>query len=138
MSQPTVRIESVEGYPAMVMLWEHTVRTADVQAAFKDITARLEAADEPTYVLVDLLKDPQFPLIDTITGALWGPFRHPTLKEWLVIGTNTLARVIARSLSNATRRNNIRWFNSYDEVYAYIQKMQPAEDEGSQSATKPS
>ncbi len=123
MTPPTVYIESVEGYPAMVMRWEHAIHSRDVSVAFRDINERLDAADEPMYVLVDLLENPQFPLLDTIAGALWGPFRHPTLNEWLVIGTNTLARVIARSLSNATRRNNIRWFSSYEEVYAYMDKM---------------
>jgi hypothetical protein len=119
----TVYAEPVEDYNALVMLWEHDIRTEDVQPAFDTITQHLNAADAPMYVLVDLLKDPQFPLLETISGALWGPFRNPMLKEWLVIGSNNLAHVIARMLMNATRRNNIRWFKSYDEAKAYMQKI---------------
>jgi hypothetical protein len=118
----TVSAEPVEGYHALVMLWEHDIRSEEVQPAFDTITAHLNAANTPMYVLVDLLKDPQFPLLETISGALWGPFRNPMLKEWLVIGSNNLARVIARMLMNATHRNNIRWFKTYDEAKAYMQK----------------
>jgi hypothetical protein len=120
----TVRAEPVAGYHALVMLWEHDIRTEEVQPAFDTITAHLNATDTPMYVLVDLLQDPQFPLLETISGALWGPFRNPMLKEWLVIGSNNLARVIARMLMNATRRKNIRWFKSYDEARTYMQKTQ--------------
>jgi hypothetical protein len=124
LSQPTVYAEPYEGYHALVMLWQNEIHTEDVQPAFDTITEHLNVADSPMYVLVDLLQDPQFPLLETISGALWGPFRNPMLKEWLVIGSNNLAHVIARMLMNATRRNNIRWFKSYDEAKAYMEKAE--------------
>lgn len=119
----TVHAEPVEGYPALVMLWEHDIRTEDVQPAYDTVTQHLNASEAPMYVLVDLLKDPQFPLLETISGALWGPYRNPMLKEWLMIGSNNLAHVITRMLMNATRRNNVRWFKSYDEAKTYMQKV---------------
>jgi hypothetical protein len=53
-------------------------------------------------------------------GALRGPFRHPRLAEWLVYGTNTSARRIGDLLTKASRRNNIRWFDTEDEVLGYL------------------
>jgi hypothetical protein len=80
----------------------------------------LNEAPEPIYVFVDLRERPNFPLADTLRGALDGPFRNPNLKEWLVIGSSAMAHTIGRMLSAMTRRHNIKWFDSEEEAVAYL------------------
>lgn len=106
--------------PAATLWWAHSVRRDDVTAAFRDLNGILNSVSEPIYVFVDLRERPNFPLADTLRGALDGPFRHPMLKEWLVIGSSAMAHTIGRMLSSITRRNNIKWFDTQDEAVDYL------------------
>lgn len=108
-------------YPAATLWWAHAVRREDVQKAFRDLNEILNAVSEPIYVFVDLRERPNFPLADTLRGALDGPFRHPMLKEWLVIGSSPMAHTIGRMLSSITRRHNIKWFTTEEEAVEYLQ-----------------
>lgn len=107
-------------YPAAMLWWAHAVRREDVVQAFRDLNAILNAASDPIYVFVDLRERPNFPLGDTLRGALDGPFRHPKLKEWLVIGSSPMAHTIGRMLSSITRRHNIKWFNTEQDAINYL------------------
>jgi hypothetical protein len=109
--------------PAATLWWAHAVRREDVAEAFRDLNNILNAVSEPIYVFVDLRERPNFPLADTLRGALDGPFKHPMLKEWLVIGSSPTAHTIGRILSSIARRNNIKWFNTQDEATDYLQSM---------------
>ncbi len=122
-STRTVEVVPVAGYPALRMFWQHHIERADLQPAFQQITAALQQSTCPLYVIVDLSHDPQFPIVDTMMGALRGPFRHPQLAEWLVCGSNSSARMIGSLLTKATRRNNIRWFADEAEALAYLDKI---------------
>lgn len=102
------------------MIWEHTVEKEDVTHAFHDLIECLDAASTPQYVIVDLRADPRFPLIETFRAALNGPFRHPNLSEWLVVGANSVARSIGSALVSVSSRDNIRWFNTYEEALDYL------------------
>ena len=108
------------GHPAATLWWAHAVRREDVVTAFRDLNTILNEASEPIYVFVDLRERPNFPLADTLRGALDGPFRNPNLKEWLVIGSSPMAHTIGRMLSSITRRHNIKWFNTEEEAVAYL------------------
>lgn len=107
-------------FPAATLWWAHVVHGQDVQKAFRDLYNILNAAEEPIYVFVDLRERPNFPLADTLRGALDGPFRHPKLKEWLVIGSSPMAHTIGRMLTSMTRRNNIKWFDTEAEAIDYL------------------
>lgn len=119
--EKTVRIEAVAGYRALWMIWSHQVNRQDVNPAFRELVNLLNQARGPLRVVVDLRQNPQFPLNETLTGALSGPFRHPHLAEWLMIGSSPMAQAIARALSAVTLRRNLLWFESEAEVFAYLE-----------------
>lgn len=118
----TVSVEQYNQH-AVRMTWSSKVTDADVKNSFKDINDLLTAADHPLFVIVDILADPKFPIAATLTGALFGPYRNPNLREWLIIGSNNTARFIERTLSSTTGRVIVRWFSDTSEADAYISKM---------------
>lgn len=130
----TVRVERIDHFPAMLMMWETHVREADVLDAFQTITDILEQSDTPMYCVVDLRRNPIFPLRATLHGALFGPYRNPKLKEWLVLGSNPLARTIEKTLSSVTGRKNVSWFMSYEAVLDYLQTQADLYTHNRQSA----
>lgn len=119
--QPTVRMERTHRDDIIIMVWDHDVYKPDVQSAFAEITAMLDQTDKPIYVIVDLLSNPMFPVQTTVSAAMAGPFEHPMLAEWLVIGANSTARLIARTLTTLAGIDNIRWFKSVDEALNHVQ-----------------
>ena len=96
---------------------------ADVTDAFKDINHLLNISSEPLFVIVDIRSNPNFPLSATLNGALFGPYRNPVLREWLIIGSNPLAHMIERILSEVTGRKNVRWFTTDADANAYVLQM---------------
>jgi len=118
--KPTVRIAQFGDTAALLMTWAHRVDSRDVHAAFKEIDRRLNESGAANYVVVDLRENPNFPLGATVQAAAFGPYRNPLLEEWLIIGSNPVARTISRILSATTRRSNVRWFDSEAEVHDYL------------------
>lgn len=116
---PTVSVEPIEGYPALKMIWQHDVVEADVAPAFARISAALDATNRPLYIVVDLLSNPRFPIMTTVQEAL-SPYRDPMLKEWLIVGSNWMAKAIEGTLARITRHKNVRWFKTETEALAYL------------------
>lgn len=119
MMMNTVSVEPLEGYPALKMVWQHDVVEADVAPAFAKISAALDATKRPLYVVVDLLSNPHFPIMTTVQEALV-PYRDPMLKEWLIVGSNWMAKAIESTLARITRHKNVRWFKTEVEALAYL------------------
>ena len=122
-SEKTIIVEDVRGHRAIKMTWQHQVIYNDVRDAFHSINFTLNASTEPMYVVVDITSNPNFPLNATITEAAAGPYRNPKLKEWLIIGSSGLARIIEQILSSLTGRRNVRWFKTEAEVMAYLESQ---------------
>ena len=122
MTIATVRVEPIENYPALKMIWEHTVLEADVAPAFQKIMSALDATKRPIYVVVDLLSNPRFPMMVTVQEAL-PCYRDPMLKEWLIVGSNWMARAIEGTLARITRHKNVRWFSTEAEAMAYLDSV---------------
>jgi hypothetical protein len=116
----TVVVLPVTGHHALRMLWQHEPDRIDVREAFGHLSRFLDDAAVPLRIIVDITADPRFPLAETISGALWGPFRSKMLLEWLVVGSSNMAHGIGRTLSAVTNRQNIRWFSTMDEVMSYL------------------
>ncbi len=123
---PTVTVEYNDALSSIRMTWQNQVINTDVQNAFEAINTYLQASDKPLYVIVDIRSNPTFPITATLNGALFGPYRSPMLKEWLILGTNPVARIIERTLKSVTGRSNVLWFDADDEVIDYLQKQQAA------------
>jgi hypothetical protein len=107
-------------YPGLLMMWPPRPTRSDVRVAFDQLTRRLDRTLTPLYVVADLRAKPQLPMRTTIREALLGPYNHPMLAAWLVIGTTPVARVIAQSLGSITGRHNVYWFKDDEEVLAYL------------------
>jgi hypothetical protein len=117
---PTVYVEEISGYNAVKMIWAHDVDRHDVTVAFKHLQTMVESSSTPLYVVLDLQNKPRMPLQETMSGALTGPYRHPMLAEWLVIGSSMVARSIERSLAAIAKRQNMRWFETEADAFAYL------------------
>lgn len=117
----TVCVELYEPY-IIKMSWSSKVSDGDVRNSFKEINNLLTVAEHPMFVVVDITADPNFPIAATLTGALFGPYRNPNLREWLIIGSNTAAHFIERTLSGATGRVIVRWFETQADVDAYVEQ----------------
>ncbi|MBC6956776.1 MAG: hypothetical protein J5J04_01390 [Anaerolineae bacterium] len=118
----TVTAAMMAGLPAAILWWSANVKREDVIPAFKTLYTLLDDAPQSICILVDLRERPNFPLTDTLRGALDGVFQHHNLDKWLVVGSTSLAQTIGRTLSAITRRSNILWFKTYDEAIAYLKQ----------------
>jgi fructose-specific component phosphotransferase system IIB-like protein len=103
------------------MHWQRQVVVADVDKAYEDIEAFLSTAEKGLYVIVDISADPVFPLSATLRGAL-GPHRNPRLLGWVVIGSNAVARLVARMLNTTNRKQIIHWVDSYADAITFVEK----------------
>ncbi len=114
-----VRVTSLDAHNNLLMSWPTYIEKGSIQPAFRTIKDYLERALLPIYILVDLQKDPQFPMSDTILGAFQA-FGHPKLAEWIVFGANPRAKMIGQALVTMTQRNNILWFDTQEEALSYL------------------
>ena len=121
MAQSTISVDSINNPHALRMVWHQDVQKSDVTWAFQQIETRLRNTDQPLYVIVDITAKPNFPLAATINAAMFGPYRNPQLKEWLIVGTNTMAKSIERVLAGSMGRKNVRWFETEDAALAYLE-----------------
>ena len=118
--RPSVITEPTNAPNVIQMTWQQQVVEEDVQAAFGSITQYLAQTLEPIYVIVDLVAKPNFPMATTISEALRGPFGHPQLAGWVIVGGNRAASVIEKVLSNITRRKNVYWVENYADAKAFL------------------
>lgn len=125
--KPTVYVELLDNPVAIQMVWSRYVDKQDVANAFRDINTLLNESSKPLHIIVDLQNNPQMPVAVTLNSALFGPYRNPQLKSWLIIGSSSMGRVVENVLSSVTGRNNVQWFNNPDEVFAYLEAMKAPE-----------
>lgn len=120
----TVNVTKIQGHKnALLMRWEHDVNKEDVSPAFEEITAFLNISPEKCYVVVDLLQNPRFPMVETMRRALSGPYDHPKMEAWLVVGSNQLARQIENFLSTVTGKKNVYWFDTIEDAMTHLKQQ---------------
>ena len=113
---PSITVEGVEGFPALKMTWQGQVKTADVAIAFRRIAAALDSADQPMYVIVDLLSNPQLPTRNAVQDTL-PPIQNTRLKQWLVVGSSWMAKSLEGTIAP---QKNILWFHTEGQALAYL------------------
>jgi hypothetical protein len=118
-SNSTVSINLIEGNDSLRMTWKRDVVEGDVKSAFQKIVTILDKSEKPIFVMVDLRQNPQFPLRTTIIEAMKA-YKHPMLTAWLIVGTNSMAKIIEATLSSLTRRKNVYWFVTEQDALAYM------------------
>jgi hypothetical protein len=123
MDTVTVRVDFTKHPRAISMTWEKRVTEIDVKIAFKQIDQMLNVAPQPMVVIVDIAADPIFPLSATLQGALFGPHRNPNMLGWIVVGTNSVARVIESTLSRVSNSVAIQWVDSCEEALVLVEAL---------------
>ena len=105
-----------------MMRWNKVIRHGDVERAYKTIQKILDQSGTPQFVIVDLTKNPKMPMTETLLGALRGPYAHPMLNQWLVIGQHRGGQIVAQILSQTTRKRHVVWFNSVDKAERHLEE----------------
>lgn len=118
-----IAVVPIEGTSHLKMVWPRMVEPVDVTVAFRDIVLCLNEASAPVHIMVDIRQDPNFPMQATIFEALNGPFKHPKMGQWLVLGNSSKARAIANVLSKIGRRNSIHWFEDEDRALRFLAEL---------------
>lgn len=120
--ESTVWIEVLEDYnDALLMTWTARPNQRDVQQVFEAIRTHLNHSSHPIHIIVDIQSNPAFPLADTLHGAL-KPQTHTRMGKWLVIGTNHVARIIARTISSFYN-SNIEWMPDESAAYDRLSEL---------------
>lgn len=119
---PTVSLTNTASPRVLKMVFQPEVVEDDLLATFKAITRYLNQTNDSVYVIVDIQARPNFLMAAVIDGALDGPFVHPRLANWLIIGHSRRGRVIEKAMTAITRRRNVLWFNSPDEALCWLQQ----------------
>ncbi|MBN2469736.1 MAG: hypothetical protein JXN59_03340 [Anaerolineae bacterium] len=120
---PSVRVEPLLGYPALLMTFEHQVIKEEMEAAFAEVHAAQEGADRKLFLVLDLTKNPQLEVLEVVTAAV-PVFRHPRSAKWLIIGQSGLGHVIESKLATLSRRtSDVLWFETEAEAYDYLRMI---------------
>jgi predicted RNA-binding Zn ribbon-like protein len=117
----TVQVEPIADYPAILMKWERKGEVAHIRQAYRKISELLDNSTTKLYVVVDLRENIGMPLKETISGALFGPYNHPKLIAWLVMGGHPLAKAVANTLRAVTQKQRVEWFDTEKAVYARLE-----------------
>ena len=121
----TVIVEPVKDHPdALWLRWAPYVAEADIRPAFHELTRRLDEAHSPVQVLVDLRQNPRLPLQTTIFETMNGPFLHPNMGLWLVVGTNPRAEIIATVITRVGRMDSILWYKTEAEALRKLEALE--------------
>lgn len=106
--------------PAIIMTWQRKIEKDDVVTAFAQINQLLNDGKRPQWVIVDLTQNPIFPMLETITQAMKGPYQNEFLMKWLVVNGNPMAKTIERVLSHTTGVKKVEWFDTMDEALDHL------------------
>lgn len=121
----TVTVEYSDEFKALWMGWGKGATGRDVQNAYREISAYLETLDESICIVVDLRENIYMPVRETLTGALLGPYKHPMVGAWLVIGANAFAQNVAIMLKGVTKQDMVVWCEDEVEVFNYLEANCP-------------
>jgi len=125
MNDNTVRVMAVPGHPCAIWLqWDAKINPDHIPPAFDQLNTGLDSAEHPVHVLVDLRQNPTLPLAITMHEALSGPFTHPRMGIWLVIGSNQRAQIVANVITKAGFRKNIQWFETEEDAFARLEELE--------------
>ena len=128
---PTITVVQDPIKPVITMTWQRRIEKEDVVTAFAQINQWLDDGKRSQWVIVDLRENPIFPMLETITQAMKGPYQNKLFVKWLVVNGNPMAKTIERVLSHTTGIKKVEWFETMDDAIAYLdeannEKSRPA------------
>ena len=116
----TVSLRQLEGRHVVETIWSQNIDPDDVRDTMCTINTLLDKTSLPLHVIIDIRQNPDFPLWSTIKETMFGPFRHPNMGHWLVIGSNKTAKFIAYILTEVSNRASIVWFDDEASLWQYV------------------
>ena len=108
---------------AIKLVWDSAITEQGVREGFSRVQAQLSESEAPQYIIMDVSTNPQFPLKETTAAALFGPYRHPMLREWLIVGECKQWHFVEQMLYRATNERKMRWFDTLDTAETYIRNQ---------------
>ncbi|GAB4571673.1 MAG: hypothetical protein Kow0077_08990 [Anaerolineae bacterium] len=120
---PSVSVEPLLGYPALLVTWQYQIVPEEMAAAFQTIREIFDSVDRKMFVVMDLTNNPQLEVLEVVTHAT-PVFKHPRSAKWLFVGQSGLGRVVESKLISLTRRDSaVIWFDTLDEAFDYLQVL---------------
>lgn len=115
----TVSVTPIEGFQfALRMHWEKAPIVPDINQAFDSIFRKLDTSEQKVFILVDITNNPRFPIAVTLSRASQA-HRHPNMGDWLVIGTNTMAKFIGTTISSMSS-SKVIWFDNEQAALQHL------------------
>src|SRR5258708_16564160 len=120
MSIPTIAVDLIIDYNLLKMTWAPQINEHDIAVAFREIASALKKSEIPIDVIVDISNNPQFSMQTLFSEALGGPFKHPQLGMWVVVGTSRAAHIVANGLNRLSGQKKVVRFSTQDEALTYL------------------
>jgi len=117
---PTITVEPINGYDILQMTWGPQVEEHDIAVAFRTIASFLKQSTQRIDVIVDISSNPHFPMQTVISETLGGPFNHPQMGMWVVVGVSRAAHIVANVLSRLGSRDRVFRFATQQEALSYL------------------
>lgn len=115
----TIIVSEIKGYQyALRMEWQKHPKLHDINDAFDVILKKLTTTDQKIYIIVDISTNPRFPLSMTVSRASQ-VHRHPKMGDWLVVGSNTMAKFIGSTIS-ALSESKVLWFDTEEDALHHL------------------
>lgn len=102
-------------------VWEGSPTVQDTRDAFQQINLFLDHSTGTVHLVVDIRNAKQFPLGATISRAS-SISLHKNMGNWLVIGSNPMAKVISRTMATFGK-TNIIWFDTEEQAMAHLNEL---------------
>lgn len=123
MLQPTITVGPVEGLPVIHMSWRDPVESEVVRRAFEQVSDYLKLAAFPNHLVVDVGDNPDIPMMTALNCALLGPFEQPNMGACLIVGGSVLARLLAGTLRDVSRRRDIFWYPDIRQADGQLKRL---------------
>ncbi|MEO0594637.1 MAG: hypothetical protein AAF126_00840 [Chloroflexota bacterium] len=123
----TVKLEFIPQQQVIKLtLAEHVVHS-DMQRAMSSILVHLEESHDKHFIVVDMTKNNVLSVQATVSSAFFGPYGHPNVAQWLIVGHHPIGKRISRQLIGWTGESRFTWFDDTASCLKYILTHKPAD-----------
>ena len=101
------------------MVWVGHPDNHDLEQAFINVQDLLMMDNVQKSIIVDLRLVSYLDPLNTVRKSR-PVFENSQVKEWLVIGAIAIAKGVGSTLMAITRRRNIQWFHTVEQLQDYL------------------
>lgn len=126
MANDTMRIVPVQNHSnAFWMQLDEQVTSEDLTTTFRNVTNALNNASHRVNIIVDLRKDPTYPISTLVSEIMGGPMHHAMMGTWLMLGLgDRRARMVASAVVKIDPRTQIVWVDTEAEALAKLKELE--------------